>query len=69
MLSEGYRKDDQKEPISGDMVVHFFLQGGYRARHMDDTFFDYIKQNGIESEDGTQTKIKFKEVFLDKKWR
>ena len=69
MLSEGYRQDDQENPVSGDVVVHFFPTGGLRARHMDDSIFEYIKHYGIESQDGNQTQVTFKEVFIDKTWR
>lgn len=69
MLSEGYRKEDQKEKVSGDVMVHFFMKYGFRARDLGDGFFEYIKNHPIQSEDGNIVNVNFKEIFHDRTWR
>lgn len=69
LLAEGYRKEDQKSEVGGDVVVHFFMQGGLRSRHLTPEFFTGIKHSGIISEEGERVRVKIKEIFNDPTWR
>jgi len=69
MLAEGYRKEDQKEPVSGDIIVHFFLSMGLRSRHLKEGFFEYLQNNPIMNEGGNPTEVHIKEIFHDPNWR
>lgn len=69
LLAEGYRKEDQKTDVSGDVMVHFFMQRGYRSRHLDEAFFEMLQKGNIENEAGNRVNVKFKKFFHDPKWR
>lgn len=52
MLSDGYRQSEQQGRVTGDVIVHFFLGGEYRSRHINQEFLTDLASRGIEPEKG-----------------
>ena len=68
LLADGYRKEDQKRPVSGIIVVHFFPRF-YRSRDLKPEFFKTMKLKGIIGQDGNHVRPNFKGIIHDPTWR